>query len=411
MVGAKTARTRARRLSVVLFASVVAGGLLHATAGHAAGTTPRTSWDRPPTEAEFTLLTLANMARSDPSKAVPPGPEPAAAPLVWNDDLATAARYHSWDEIAHGCDQHDSCNGQLWWKRVQSYYPGWYALGENIAGAGLAEAAHGGWMASPGHRASILNPTYREFGGGVFPEEYDSQATEDFGARATAVAIPAIPAATVFLPQRDNGGTTWPWQLLLNYYDAQGRMPVAIKAFVDGASYSLSHVVGTTTNGTWGTSVSTPGWPASGAYPTLFCKHVSYEVTRSDGETFRYPTTGFIGLGYAPGCDTRTTSSTPPTSTTVPGSNNPPKVVIVSPSMNARVAKTVVITAHATDDGAVVKIEIYVDDKRLMTRRAPAISRGWNAGQTAVRPGTHTIMVKAYDDSGNVGTASITVTK
>jgi hypothetical protein len=85
--------------------------------------------------------------------------------------------------------------------------------------------------------------------------------------------------------------------------------------------------------------------------------------------------------------------------------------VIGTPTPNARVAKTVMITAHATDDGAVVRVEVYVDDKRLMTRKASSIARGWNAGQASVARGPHVITVKAYDDTGNVGTASITVTK
>jgi uncharacterized protein YkwD len=416
MDGHQAPRRRARIVSIVMFVSVLASSLLYASAGHAAVAkpnllkqTPRTSWDRPPTEAEYTLLTLANMSRSDPSKAVPPGPEQPAAPLVWNDDLATAARYHSWDEISHGCFQHDSCNGQTWWKRVQKYYPHWYALGENISsGGGIAELDNGGWMDSPGHRAAILNPTYREFGGAEFPEEYDSQATEDFGARETELTIPTIPAATAYLPLADEYQTTWNWQLLLNYYDAQGRAPQSVTAFVDGKPYSLSHVVGTTTNGTdvngtWGTTaVTTPGWPASGGLPTLFCEYLSYQVTRSDGQTFRYPTAGFIGMGYAPGCDTRTADT---------NTNAAPDVVIDAPAGNAHVAKTVRITAHATDDGTVVRMEIYVDNKRLTTRQGSSVTRGWNVGQKSVPPGAHTITVKAYDNAGNVGTASITVTK
>jgi uncharacterized protein YkwD len=402
MDGNTPSRARSRLVSygAVIVAAIVVGSF--AIVSSSAATTPRTSWDRPPTEAEYALLTLANMARSDPSKAAVPGPEPAAPPLVWNDALATAARYHSWDEIEHDCFQHDSCNGQTWWKRVQSYYPNWYALGENIGSAGLPDVDTGAWLDSPGHRAAILNPTFRDFGGAEFPEMYDSMATEDFGARTPLSAIPTIPAATVYLPVQQNGGTTWPWQLLLNYYDSQGRSPSAVTAFVDGTPYTLSHLVGSNTNGTWGTTVTTPGWPASGGLPTLFCKYVSYQVTRSDGQTFRYPTSGYIGLGYAPGCNTRTAETV---------TNTVPDVVIDAPAANAHVAKTVMIKAHATDDGTVVRIEIYVDNKRLMTRKASSISRGWNAGQVAVKPGLHVITVKAYDNEGNVGTASITVTK
>ena len=104
------------------------------------------------------------MARSQPS--LDGGREPAQPPYVWNDDLAKAARFHTWDMITHNCAQHDSCNGEAWWRRVRRFYPGSFSLGENI-GAGAPPAAHTGWMESPDHRAEILSASHREFGSGA----------------------------------------------------------------------------------------------------------------------------------------------------------------------------------------------------------------------------------------------------
>jgi uncharacterized protein YkwD len=68
-----------------------------------------------------------------------------------------------------------------------------YAVGENIAWATLwmatPKAIVAGWMASPGHRANILDATFRETGIGVSPHPLASLAhgqagaiyTQDFG--------------------------------------------------------------------------------------------------------------------------------------------------------------------------------------------------------------------------------------
>lgn len=68
-----------------------------------------------------------------------------------------------------------------------------YAIGENIAWGTLSLATPtaivAGWMASPGHRANILDRAFRETGVGVSPHPVESMArgqagaiyTQDFG--------------------------------------------------------------------------------------------------------------------------------------------------------------------------------------------------------------------------------------
>ena len=68
-----------------------------------------------------------------------------------------------------------------------------YAIGENIAWGTLSlatpKAIVAGWMASPGHRANILDRSFKETGVGVSPHPVESMArgqsgaiyTQDFG--------------------------------------------------------------------------------------------------------------------------------------------------------------------------------------------------------------------------------------
>ena len=142
---------------------------------------------------DLALLVLANEARA--AQNVPP--------LAWNADLGDAALAHSEDLAAHGgnCDLHNSCNGELWYKRVQRYYPAWVALGENVA-TSISDPVqlHEGWMSSAGHRANILNSSFTEFGAGIALGQTNfgklAFATEDFGSRGlmSASAYPALPA-------------------------------------------------------------------------------------------------------------------------------------------------------------------------------------------------------------------------
>jgi cysteine-rich secretory family protein len=71
-------------------------------------------------------------------------------------------------------------------------------MGENVAQADSAEAAHQGLMESPGHRANMLNPKFTHVGIGVAPRANDREplvATLVFGRRPRAPAVPSQAAA------------------------------------------------------------------------------------------------------------------------------------------------------------------------------------------------------------------------
>jgi uncharacterized protein YkwD len=113
-------------------------------------------------------------------------------------DLQHAAQTHSVEMAAGDYFDHIAPTGSTPLSRMRaagyifSSHIG-YAIGENIAWATLwlatPKAIVAGWMASPGHRANILDSSFRETGIGVSPHPVSSLAhgqsgaiyTQDFG--------------------------------------------------------------------------------------------------------------------------------------------------------------------------------------------------------------------------------------
>lgn len=96
-------------------------------------------------------------------------------PLKSNRRLAKAAGGHARDMVIRGYFSHDSANGATFVDRIRKagYVPGRAlpSLGEDLAwGSGTLGTPREivtGWMNSPGHRANILDPRFREAGMGV----------------------------------------------------------------------------------------------------------------------------------------------------------------------------------------------------------------------------------------------------
>ncbi len=121
--------------------------------------------------------------------------EPALQPSA---ALGRAAQDHSRDMAEQDYFSHVAPNGETPLERMRAsgYLPSsedGYVVGENIAWGTLwlatPQAIVSAWMASPGHRANILDAAYRETGIGVFPHAPASLAegqagaiyTQDFG--------------------------------------------------------------------------------------------------------------------------------------------------------------------------------------------------------------------------------------
>ena len=113
--------------------------------------------------------------------------------------LTASARAHSDEMAAAGYFAHESADGTAFRKRIQRFYPptgrGYWSVGENLLWSSPdldARRALAMWLASPEHRANMLDPIWREIGlsavheaaaSGVYHGLEVTIVTTDFGVR------------------------------------------------------------------------------------------------------------------------------------------------------------------------------------------------------------------------------------
>ena len=86
-----------------------------------------------------------------------------------------------------------------------------------------------------------------------------------------------------------------------------------------------------------------------------------------------------------------------------------PTTSITAPANGATVSGTTTVSASASDNVGVTKVEFYLDGALKSTDTTSPYSWSWDT--TSAANGSHTLVSKAYDAAGNVGTsATITVT-
>jgi len=119
----------------------------------------------PPTQKEALFLSLANSERSLNGARV----------LTWDATLCDAARQHSREMAELSYFDHLSPVRGLEtpadrWEKSNPSTPAEYTIGENLFYGTEPDAAwgHKSLMASPHHRANLLNPAYTRVGIGVF---------------------------------------------------------------------------------------------------------------------------------------------------------------------------------------------------------------------------------------------------
>jgi len=91
-------------------------------------------------------------------------------PLTPTATLSSAAQRRATAMAEAGVLSHTGPDGSTVAGRVQAAgYSGWTAVGEAIAaGPTTPEEVVACWLASPDHRASLLDPTFRELGVGYY---------------------------------------------------------------------------------------------------------------------------------------------------------------------------------------------------------------------------------------------------
>jgi uncharacterized protein YkwD len=152
-----------------LITALVAGGLLLGTAPIASAS------DCGRADAQPNQLSQREVARSTLCLLNGRRANYGMGQLHFSSRLETAARGHSADMARRGYFAHDSRSGASFVDRIRS--AGYlrqahrWSVGENIAwGSGRLATPRSivsAWMHSPGHRANILNPSFREIGVGV----------------------------------------------------------------------------------------------------------------------------------------------------------------------------------------------------------------------------------------------------
>lgn len=87
------------------------------------------------------------------------------------------------------------------------------------------------------------------------------------------------------------------------------------------------------------------------------------------------------------------------------GDTTPPTTSVTAPSNGATVSGTTTVSATASDNVGVTKMEIYIDGA-LATSNTNSTSLLYSWNTTAAANGSHTIQSKAYDAANNVGSSS-----
>ena len=134
---------------------------------------------------EAQTVYLGNLARQ--ANGVPP--------LRWNRQLTYAARWFSWDSAENrpgGFCGHQDTQGQWPSYRALAFgYLGFAGAENAFCGYLSPQDAINGWMNSPGHRANLLDPNWREIGLGYYLRTTDGRGyvTQDFGTDAAYAPV------------------------------------------------------------------------------------------------------------------------------------------------------------------------------------------------------------------------------
>ncbi|MGV9563789.1 CAP domain-containing protein [Streptomyces sp. NPDC003480] len=102
------------------------------------------------------------------------------SPLTLNATLAKVAQAHSDDMAAHRNMSHTGSDGSSPGDRITRAGYTWSTYGENVAyGYTTPDQVMAGWISSPGHKANILDCSFKEIGVGL--SQPGSYWTQDFG--------------------------------------------------------------------------------------------------------------------------------------------------------------------------------------------------------------------------------------
>jgi thermitase len=228
---------------------------------------------------------------------------------------------------------------------------------------------------------------------------------------ANPTLSPQQVAAAVMQSSDDLGAAGW------DATYGMGRVNAASALTVAGQPSTLSlptatfvtPSAGATLSGTASVQVSAGG-PASPSSVTLSLDGAVLANSASATSTFSWDTTTASKGPHSLSATVRdarglSASSTVSVNVDNTAPNAPPSVVITSPKTGAKTSKTVYVYVAASDDVGVKKVELYVDGTLTSTATASPFTTKWAVnGKTP--SGAHTLVCKAYDAAGAVGSSA-----
>ncbi|KQX49855.1 MULTISPECIES: CAP domain-containing protein [unclassified Streptomyces] len=138
---------------------------------------PATGAEAPAGKADRFVQDVVALANAEREKA-------GCGPLRAENHLRTAAQAHADDMAARDYYEHDTPEGRDAGDRMSGAGYAWSTWGENIhRGPKTPELAMEDWMESPGHRANILNCSFKDIGVGVTLTANGPWWVQDFGAK------------------------------------------------------------------------------------------------------------------------------------------------------------------------------------------------------------------------------------
>jgi uncharacterized protein (TIGR03382 family) len=251
-----------------------------------------------PTWAERVVLYLTNRARTEPDAFNPDEPYEPSAPLIFDLELAKAARFHARHIVDASCfcEDHSSCcalerNGEdvscsgpvsgCGAMTADARVALWSASysGENMAQGYMSpQAAVEGWIFSSGHWQNMNNPAHGELGAG----NHQTAWVQDFGSGGT----PEVIGDGIHFSQGQ--GTTF----ATTYYQRGTGGPQSALVIVDGECHELDLAYGVAEHGAFETTVTLePG-----------CHRYYFHFTDGSGEDHTYPSFGSLGVGVGEEC-------------------------------------------------------------------------------------------------------------
>ncbi len=145
----------------------------------------------------------------------------------------------------------------------------------------------------------------------------------------------------------------------------------------------------------------------------LYIDGVFYATTSVGPYSFYWDTTKYVGgshyitaKAYDAAGNTKTTGQLFVTISNPVSDTTTPTIAVTTPASGATLSGTTTVSATGSDNIGVTSSEIYIDGLLRASSTSGSVSLAWDT--TAETNGNHTLVSKAYDAAGNVGTSATT---